>query len=322
MRDRLIGRTHASEAWYPGSSPGPAANINYIMNKSEGFIPVEGGNIWYKVIGEPKNIPLILLHGGPGYPHDYLEPLEDLATDRQIVFYDQLGCGNSDKTTDPALWTVEQFVKELQQIIGALKLEKYHILGHSWGSALAVAFALTKPKGLISLIFSDPYISTPRWAKDAERLIGLLPQDMQKALKSDVEESEEYKRASKEYYARFVRGIDPYPEACERADKKMNRDLYNYMWGPKEFQSTGTLLDFDPTPRFSEITIPVLLLCGRYDEATPETSKYFQSLLPNAQLKVFEDSAHFPFWNKREEYMQTVQSFLQEVESKHSGRVI
>src|SRR3989344_990085 len=103
----------------------------------EGFIPVQGGKVWYKIAGEPKGIPLILLHGGPGYPHDYLEPLEDLATDRQVVFYDQLGCGNSDKTTDPALWTVDKFVKELQSLIDQLGFEKYHLLGHSWGSALA-----------------------------------------------------------------------------------------------------------------------------------------------------------------------------------------
>lgn len=284
------------------------------MNKAEGTISVEGGNVWYKIVGETNNTPLILLHGGPGYPHDYLEPLEDLSLNRQVLFYDQLGCGNSDKTTDPTLWTVEQFVKELHTIIETLGFEKYHILGHSWGSALAVAFALTKSKGLASLILSDPYISTPLWVKDAKRLIGLLSQDMQNALTRGIEESEEYKRASEEYYAQFVRGIDPYPEPFQRANKKLNRELYRYMWGPKEFQPTGTLLDFDLTSQLSEINVPVLLLCGLNDEATPEACDYYKSLLSNAQVKVFEDSAHFPFWNKREEYMQTVESFLKGVE--------
>ncbi|MBI2888896.1 MAG: alpha/beta fold hydrolase [Candidatus Liptonbacteria bacterium] len=168
------------------------------MTKVEGFIPVEGGNVWYKIAGTPQSIPLILLHGGPGWPHDYLEPLENLATNRQVIFYDQLGCGNSDKTANPALWTVEQFVKELHQVIKAVKLETYHILGHSWGSAIAVAFALTKPEGLTSLIFSDPYISSPLWMKDAERLIKLLPENMQAALISGNVESGEYEMASKE----------------------------------------------------------------------------------------------------------------------------
>lgn len=282
------------------------------MKRIEGHIQVDGGKVWYEVVGEEKDTPLVLLHGGPGYPHDYLEPLEDLAIDRQVIFYDQLGCGNSDKTTDPALWTVGHFVKELQTLIETLKLEKYHILGQSWGSALAVAFALTKPKGLVSLILSDPYISTPHWVRDAERLIASLPQDMQEALKAENEDSEAYKSASKEYYARFVYRLEPHPKIWEEASKKMNRELYNYMWGPKEFRPTGTLLTFDPTPRFSEIKVPVLLLCGRYDEATPESAQEFQNLLPNAQLKVFEDSAHFPFWNEREAYNQAVKKFLQE----------
>src|SRR5690242_8413501 len=129
--------------------------------KKEGILTVSGGNIWYQITGNKKGIPLIVLHGGPGYPHDSLESLEDLSDARQIIFYDQLGCGNSRRSTDKSLWTVEHFVEELQLLIKSLKINSYHIIGHSWGSALAVSFALTKPKGLKSLILADPYISTP-----------------------------------------------------------------------------------------------------------------------------------------------------------------
>jgi len=280
------------------------------MNKTEGFISVEGGKVWYQIIGDQGNIPLIVLHGGPGYPHDYLEPLEDSATNRQVIFYDQLGCGNSDKTTDPVLWTVENFVKELCQVIETLKLEKYHILGHSWGSALAVAFALTKLKGLTSLVLSDPYISTPIWEKEMQRLLELLPDDMRNALLNNKKESDKYKQASKEFYHRFVWRMNSYPESCKKSFKKKNADLYNYMWGPEEFQATGTLANFDPSLQFSEIKVPVLLICGRYDEATPESCEYFRNRISNAKLEILENSAHFPFWNEREKYMKIVQSFL------------
>lgn len=280
------------------------------MNKTEGFVSVKKGNVWYQIMGDLKSDPLIVLHGGPGFPHDYLEPLEDLATDRQVVFYDQLGCGNSDKTTNPAFWTVENFVQELHQIIETLKLEKYHILGHSWGSALAVAFALTKPKGLVSLIFSDPYISTPVWEKETRRLLKLLPDNLQKALLEGNRESEDYKQGSKEFYYRFVWRMDSYPGSCQRSFQKKNSDLYNYMWGPEEFQATGSLTNFDPSSELSEIKLPVLLLCGRHDEATPEACMYFKSKLTDAELVIFEDSAHFPFWNERQKYIKTVQSFL------------
>lgn len=285
------------------------------MTTETGFIPVEGGKVWYKVTGNTKGTPLVVLHGGPGYPHDYLEPLEDLAIDRKVVFYDQLGCGNSEKTADSQLWTVEKFVEELRQVVAALELGTYHILGHSWGSALAVSFALTKPIGLASLILSDPYLSSPVWDRDAKRLIGLLPRDMQGVLKNEKSSPDERRQVLREYEFRYIFRMDPHPEPCNESDRKMSREIYNFMWGPRESEISGTLCNLDLTPRLPEITKPVLLLCGRYDEATPEACEYFRSLFPNAQPSFFEDSAHFPFWNKRGEYMKRVQKFLGEMEA-------
>jgi proline iminopeptidase len=140
---------------------------------------------------------------------------------------------------------------------------------------------------------------------------------MQDVLIANQEDSQAHKVASEEYYNRHVREKIPYPKAYELANKKMNADLYLYMWGPKEFHPTGSLLTFDLTPRLSEIDIPVLLLCGRNDEATPEACEYFKNLLSKAEVKVIEDSAHAPFWSKREEYMMIVKQFLQEVENSY-----
>lgn len=279
-----------------------------------------GGRVWYQIVGKGKGAPLVVLHGGPGYPHDYLEPLEDLADERSVIFYDQLGCGNSDRTNDPALWTVENFVIELQKIVQFLKLKKYHVLGQSWGAALAVAFALKKPKGLLSLILADPYISTPEWMADAKRLIKSLPKSMGKILLGKADDSEEYKNASKEYYARFVTRLDSQPEAMACMNKKANRKIYSYMWGSKEHLVSGTLKNFSQTDRLSEIKVPVLLLAGRYDGATPETLAHFNAFFPNAQSHIFEQSAHFPHWNEREEYMKVVRKFLSQ-RSLSSGAI-
>lgn len=279
---------------------------------SEGTITTRGGSVWYKVVGEKGDVPLVVVHGGPGYPHDYLEPLSDVAYDRQVVFYDQLGCGNSDTDTDQGLWTVDYFVEELQALVNTLGYDQYHILGHSWGAALATAFALTKPKGLVSLLLSDPYISTPVWEKDAKCLIEKLPHEMQDALAHQSPESSAYKIAKNEYYERYVRRLNPFPEPCNRAGQKMNKELYSFMWGPEEYKPTGTLHLFDPEDRLHEITAPVLLLCGRHDEATPEACEYFASKFQEARVVVFEDSAHFPFWNEREKYIHEISMFLQE----------
>lgn len=282
----------------------------------KGFIKVIGGKIWFKIIGQEKNIPLVLLHGGPGYPHYYLEPLEDLSCDRQLIFYDQLGCGKSERPNDLTLWSVERCVLELKEIIKALKLKKYHILGHSWGAALGVSFALTKPLGLKSLILSNPYLSTSRWMKDAKRLKKLPPKEIREILnkheKNNTTDSNEYKEATKEFYKHFIeKGLPvPLPKPFERCKKEKGNIVYNTMWGSKECIITGNLKSFDLSNRLNELTVPVLLLCGRFDEATPESALYFKKRIQNSEMEVFEESAHNPFWNEKEKYIKIVSNFL------------
>jgi proline iminopeptidase len=72
----------------------------------EGRVRVTGGGVWYKVVGNGPGVPLLVVHGGPGFPHDYLEPMQMLGEERPIVFYDQLGCGNSDRPSDLSLWSL------------------------------------------------------------------------------------------------------------------------------------------------------------------------------------------------------------------------
>src|SRR5258706_13467896 len=107
---------------------------------SDGFVVFRGHQVWYRIVGGPDapgKRPLLCLHGGLGVPHDYLEPLEAMAaTGRRVIFYDQLGCGNSDQPHDPALWTVPLFVEELGVVRQALGLGRVHILGQSWGGML------------------------------------------------------------------------------------------------------------------------------------------------------------------------------------------
>lgn len=103
------------------------------LSPGEGFIKVTGGKVWYRIVGSGSNTPLLLLHGGPGVPSFYLKPLQGLAEDRPVIFYDQLGCGRSDKSSDTSLWTVEHFVRELGEVRQALNLDEIHLYGHSWG---------------------------------------------------------------------------------------------------------------------------------------------------------------------------------------------
>ena len=125
----------------------------------EGTIPFRGYETWYRIVGaaeEAGKLPLLCLHGGPGVPHEYLESLEALAaTGRRVIFYDQLGCGNSTHVDDPALWTVELFVEEVDVVRRALGLERLHILGQSWGAFLALEYALAHQDRLQSLTIAS-----------------------------------------------------------------------------------------------------------------------------------------------------------------------
>jgi len=284
----------------------------------DGFIKVTGGNVWYKIVGKEKGIPIIALHGGPGYPHNYLQPLEDLSKERQVIFYDQLGCGNSDKPNDKRLWTVERFVKELGQIIIALKLKEYHLLGQSWGTALAISFALTKPSGLKGIILASPFLSTRIWERDAKKRIQQLPANTQKVLLKyaavDAMETTEFKKASDEYYKQFVYRIDPLPESIKKANEKMSKIIYNQMWGPSEFAPTGSLKNFDLTNRLAEINVPVLIISGRFDETTPESAEYFKSKFKNAIVVIMENSAHMSHWTDRDKFMKTARAFLKKID--------
>ncbi len=108
------------------------------IQPGEGHVTVNGGKIWYRIVGSGKGTPVLVLHGGPGFPSDYLQPLEALGDERPVVFYDQLGCGKSDRPEDPKLWRAQRFVEELAEVRNALGLERIHLYGHSWGTMLAV----------------------------------------------------------------------------------------------------------------------------------------------------------------------------------------
>jgi proline iminopeptidase len=284
--------------------------LNVKVYSRSGYIKSKYGKIWYKILGK-KGIPIICINGGPGGAHDYLEPLEELSKENQLIFYDSLGCGRSDQLKDKSLWTIEYFVEELGIIVKQLSLTKYYILGHSWGTAVAVSFAAKNNKCLKAVILSDPFLNTKIWEKDAIKLIKKLPKSMQSAInifKNNGKENVNYRRAAKEYYYRFVFRMNPLPKAIKIS--KSNKKMYNYMWGSKEYISTGTLKNLDLLEDVKKIKIPVLLLCGKYDEATPSTVNYFKNLFSNARIKVFKNGAHFPFFTDKKEYLDTVSDFI------------
>lgn len=286
---------------------------------SEGHIAVPGGQVWYRVEGGGARLPLVVLHGGPGFPHDYLEPLAALGDERPVVFYDQLGCGRSERPDDAALWTVERFVQELEAVLAGLALERLHLFGHSWGSILAVEYALRRPPGLASLVLASPAISMPRWVADQTvhraRLPAPLRQVMERHEAAGDLDSPEYQAAVARFYQHHLCRLQPWPEPLLRSIAGAGEAVYRSMWGPNEFTVIGSLAGYDRADMLEDLDIPTLLTCGRFDEATPEAAAWYASLLPRAEMAVFEVSAHVPHLEEPTSYVERVRAFLRGVES-------
>lgn len=288
----------------------------------EGFIPFHGHRTWYRIVGEGESkTPLLCLHGGPGMAHDYLEPLDQLAqSGRRVIFYDQLGCGRSDHPHNPALWTVELFVEEVDEIRKALGLDDVHLLGQSWGGFLAQEYLLTKPSGVRTLTLANSAASTQRWIAEANRLRAELPAGVQQVLKEHEEDGTlndpAYVTATEVYYRAHVCRLDPWPACLNRTLEQLARDpeVYNTMWGTTEFHCTGILKDWDIEDRLGELNLPVLILSGRYDESTPAINRVLHEGIRGSEWVVFEESSHTPHLEETGRYLEVVSRFWDKCE--------
>lgn len=287
----------------------------------EGFIPVEGGRVWYHRVGTGSGTPLLLLHGGPGSCSYGLKPLQALATDRPVILYHQLGCGKADRPTDTTLYTVDRFVRELQAVRDSLGLGEIHLFGHSWGAMLAEAYMGTSPAGVRSVILSSPLVTTAQWEQDADSLIRFLPDSMQRAIAeheaAGTTDSPAYVAATDAYSALFLRRTPPRNKAdADSARAAFGTLVYNYMWGPSEFTAKGTLKQFDATAWLRQITVPTLFLAGEFDEATPQSTRTFSALVPGSQFVMIPGSGHATANDNPDALLAALREFLARVEAK------
>lgn len=290
----------------------------------EGYVVVPGGKVWYKIVGSGDSVPLLTLHGGPGAGHDNLEPFEVLASDRPVIFFDQLGCGKSDKPNDVSLWRIERFVEEVAAVRKALSLERIHLYGQSWGGWLAIEYVLGKPPGVASLILGSAAASTPQAFAETTRLRATLPQGVQETLQRYEDAGDyhhpEYGKAVMAFFAQFFCRLDPWPEPLIRTFEIFKTNPVpgpgETMFGPNDMVITGNLKDWDRTARLGEIDVPTLILCGRYDNVTPTCSETLHSGIPNSEMHILEQSAHMAHLEETERYLQFIRGFLDRVERK------
>jgi proline iminopeptidase len=284
-----------------------------VLTKTEGMIDVGPGRIWYESVGEGPAI--LLLHGGPGAPSDYLVPLMNLAEDGfRVVRYDQLGSRRADKPEDLSLYNVPRFAAEVEIVRTALDLGQVHLIGQSWGSFLGLEYAITHPHGLKSLVLYSGAASTAECVAGMNSLRALLPAEtlaMMVARETAGEvDAEDYVAAVDVLMKRHLCRLDPYPPYLAESVANMAKPVYETMWGPNEFTCTGTLQSWDRSQDLSKVTTPTLILCGKYDEVTPSCSRTMHDGIPNSELAIFAESSHSAHFEEPDRFFAVLRAFL------------
>ncbi|MER0280212.1 proline iminopeptidase [Clostridioides difficile] len=289
------------------------------MKITEGYMPFEGFKTYYRIVGENTEgkKPLVLLHGGPGSTHNYFEVLDKVAeSGRQVIMYDQIGCGNSFVEGHPELFNADTWIKELIELRKHLGLEEIHLLGQSWGGMQAIWYALEyKPQGIKSYILSSTLSSAKLWEKEQKRRISYMDEADQKALLDAVNtgdySSKEYNDALEKFMEMYCAGevTEDSPE-CLRRPKKSGSEAYIVGWGQNEFSPAGTLSGYEFTDRLHEIKEPCLVTSGAIDLCSPYIAKTMYDRIPNSKWELFEYSRHMPFVEENDKYIEVLTKWL------------
>jgi len=285
------------------------------MEPIEGYAKILGFNLFYRTYGKPTKGTVLCLHGGPGATHDYLLSLEDLAQfGYRVVLVDQLGCGKSDRPRGTSLYTIAHNVEEVEGIRAALRLGKVHLMGSSYGGALAIATALKYQRNLRSLIVTGGLASVPLTVREMRRLVNRLPPKIRATI-AKYEALEDYRNpkylaAVDVFYRWHVCRLPVWPREVTYSFEHLSGPVYFTMNGPNEFTIIGTIKDWDVTDQLRTIQIPTLVTVGRYDEVTPRVAESIHRGIRGSKLVRFEKSAHLAMWEERAHYIEVLRDFL------------
>ena len=285
--------------------------------------------VWTKQFGYNPKVKVLLLNGGPGLTHEYFECFENFfpAAGIEFIYYDQLGCGNSDNPKDTTLWDLTRFVEEVEQVRIALNLNKdnFYLLGHSWGGILAMQYSLKYQNNLKGLIISNMMSSCPDYGKYAKDV--LAPQMNPQVLdtirkleaKGDFNNPKYMELLMPNFYAEHICRIplDKWPEPVTRSLAKVNSSLYLTMQGPSEFGIAGNLVKWDVTRDLNKISVPTLTIGGKYDTMDPEHMRWMSKQVQNGTYLYCANGSHMSLYDDQQTYFTGLIKFIKEVNQEN-----
>lgn len=278
--------------------------------------------VWTKKLGNNPKMKLLLLNGGPGATHEYFECMESFLPVEgiELIYYDQLGCGNSDNPKDTSMWDLPRYVEEVEQVRRALNLDKdnFYLLGHSWGGILATEYALKYQQHLKGLIISNMMVSCPAYGKYANEVLArqfdpkVLARIRAIEAKGDFENPEYMQLLMPNFYAKHILRMPPekWPEPVNRSFAKINQSLYVTMQGPSEFGISGKLLKWDRTADIKKLYIPALSIGGQYDTMDPKHMQWMATQFQNGSYLYCANGSHMSMYDDQETYMNGLIKFI------------
>jgi proline iminopeptidase len=279
-------------------------------------------NVWTKRIGNNPKIKLLLLNGGPGATHEYFECFENFlpAEGIEIIYYDQLGCGNSDNPNDVALWDLARYVEEVEQVRKALNLDasNFYLLGHSWGGILAMEYALKYQNNMKGLIISNMMSSCPEYGKYADEVLAKQMDPKVLAELNQIEAAKDFTNPRymelliPNFYEKHILRFPAkdWPEPVNRSMGKLNQSLYVTMQGPSEFGISGKLEKWDRKADLKNITIPTLVIGAKYDTMNPKHMEEMSKLVQNGTYLFCPKGSHMDFYDDQKVYFEGLIPFL------------
>jgi len=284
-------------------------------------------HVWTKRVGNNARVKVLLLHGGPGFTHEYLEAFDSYFPGAGIeyFYYDQLGSAYSDQPDDGDLWELPRFVDEVEQVRKALGLDatNFYLFGHSWGGLLAIEYALRYPGSCKGLIISGMVSSIPAYNEYAEKV--LMP-EMDPKVVAEIKALESAGKTEgprymellmPNHYEKHILRMpgDQWPDPVLRAFKHMNPKVYVPMQGPSEFGASGKLAGWDRTADLEKLTMPTLVIGARYDTMDPKFMEMMSKKVKRGRYLYCANGSHLSMYDDQKTYMDGIIAFLKDVDA-------
>ena len=262
--------------------------------------------------------PLLIVHGGPGVPCGYVyhAHTQYAAAGFEVVSWDQLGCGSSDRPDDPTLWTAARYVEEVEEVRRQLGWDRFLMLGNSWGGMLGIEYCLAHPEHVRAFVMGNSAASMPRLIQGFDRVKAALGSDTVRMMSHREAEGTtahpEYGAARTLLMHRHMCRAEVWPQPLleSLSAEGIGDGPFKAMFGPHFFNCSGNLRDWDRMADLPHIRVPTLLTTSEWDYLLPEYARLAHEHLPDSQLVIFRNSGHLPFWDATDRYHPAVLGFL------------